>query len=425
MGVEGSPRQKFLPSRVVRTLGDLESRTSLAGGGEGLGIIAELVAALYHYDFHARARAVTECWEDAVDGNAAAAAELARRIAELLEDSNYRRITSEQLTAAVSTELLLPLRLEVDLDVYRELLIYHRGSHRDTVLVRRWDRIRRKERRVTVDRRLLVHTQVQSADWFAERGIDPAASGLEPGRIDLRHFRDIPRANIATLLPSARVRYRFVDTLIMGIPAVASGIVVLTTKLLTTLGLIFVLIGAWLGLRDETPRLDQASLVVLIGGLAALGGFCARQYAKLKGRRVEYLKILNEHLFSHTLGDGSEVIFSLLHSAEQQEVTEVLIGYRFLVDRPGGYRAPELDMAVERWLHRASDRSIDFDVDGALAKLLSLHLAVTDHPSPDDDPTFHAVPPDVAHRVLTEAWAQIFDERADPGLVKAEATTGR
>lgn len=409
-------RQKFLSARVLRALNGLRDQPLPNGEMHHFAAITELVAALYHNEFHGRAKAITECWEDAEAGDTEAATELSERLTRLLEDSNYQRVTVDELDEAVSKELLLPLRLRVDLDDYRELLIYRNGSHHDTVETRKWDRIRTEQRRVTVDNRLVVHTQVQPAAWFAERGINPAKRGLEPGRIDLRHFRDTPRANIKTLLPSVRVRYRLVDSLKMGVPALASGIVVLTTKLLTTLGLMFVLIGAWLGLRKKAPELDQASLVVLFGGLAALGGFVARQYSKLKNRHVQYLKILSEHLFNHTLGDGSAVVYTLLYAAEHQEVAEVLLGYRFLLDHPQGYRAAELDAMVEAWIETETMSDIDFDVAGSLTKLRYLNLVVTEHSGDVDDPTFQAVGTAVARRVLIDRWVGIFDAEFDDAV---------
>ena len=119
-------------------------------------------------------------------------------------------------------------------------------------------------------------------------------------------------------------------------PAVASGVAVLATKLLPTLGLIFLLAGTWLGFRDEQPEIDQAALVILFGGVVTLGGFVFRQWTKLKNRRLEYHKTLTETLYFRTLAAGPGVLHTLLSSAEQQEVVEVLLAYRFLLAAPGG-----------------------------------------------------------------------------------------
>ena len=398
-------RQRFLPLSITRIVDRLEPLDDgVTGAGSGtFDEVAELVAALYHFEFHGREKSLSDLWfRVVVDGESGAAAALSRSLVRLLEDSNYRRMSLDEVERSMATEMLIPLRLDVDLDDYRELLLYRRGSRHEEVEVSSWGGLRKRRRDVTVDTRLVVHTQVRSADWFAEHGVDAGARGLVPGQVDLKHFRDVPRANIKSLLPSVQVRFRPIDSLLLGVPAVASGIVVLTTKLLTTLGLVFVFVGAWLGLRSDEPTLDQGALVALFGGLAALGGFLVRQWTKLKNRRVKYLKVLSEHLFHHSIGDGADVLHALMFAAEQQEVAEVLIAYRFLAAAPDGRGVDELDTAIEAWLHQSAAVDIDFDIHGAVTKLISLDLVTVDESASVDG----AASPSGATRL----WARPFDE---------------
>ncbi len=340
--------------------------------------VTELVAALYHFEFHRREEAAVHTWHRATaDRDRDAAAELSDRLRTLLEDSNHRAMTMAEIDDAMTRESLIPLRLEVDFDDYREMLIYRRGTRHDEVELRTWAGLRRRRRPITLDERLVLHTQVQSREWFERQGRDPADRGLVPDQITLKHFRDVPRANITSLIPSVQVRFRRVDTLMLGVPAVASGLVVLLTKALSTIGLIFVLIGAWLGLRSEEPTLDQGALVALIGGLVALGSFLVRQWTKLKNRRVRYLKVLTESLYHHMIGDGPDVLHALMYAAERQEVAEVVIAYRFLLAAPEGRTAAELDDEIEAWLAGITDTDIDFDIDDAVTKLLALDMAHT------------------------------------------------
>ena len=220
----------------------------------------------------------------------------------------------------------------------------------------------------------------------------------------------MPRADIEMLLPSTQVRLRPIDSLLVGLPAVASGIAVLATKLLPTLGLMFVLVGGWIGLRDEQPELDQGALVVLFGGLIAVGGFLVRQWSKLKNRRLGYLKTLSETLYFRTLADGVGVLHALLSSAEQQEVIEVLLAYRLLLAAPDGLTPPELDLAVERWLGATCHRDVDFEIDDALAKLRALELV-------DDAPLLRGRPvPDALAR-LDRRWDNLFRHQPDGSVV--------
>ncbi len=378
-------------------------------GADEFRSLGRLVSALYHFEFHDREQSVIEAWEQAHD-DAGAGETVRRELTGLLDSANYVEVTMDELHDAMARESLTPLRLQVDLDDYAELLIYRRGSQRQTVNVSRWKGLRTEERSITVEDRVVVLTRVKPENWFHGRGIDPAQRNLVPGQVSLKQFQNVPRADIEMLLPSTQVRLRPIDSLLVGLPAVASGIAVLATKLLPTLGLMFVLIGAWLGLRDEQPALDQGALVVLFGGLIALGGFLVRQWSKLKNRRLRYLKTLSETLYFRTLADGPGVLHTLLSSAEQQEVIEVLLAYRFLLAAPDGLTRDDLDLEVERWLRATCHRDIDFEIDDAVAKLRALELV-------EDAPLLCSRPLPEALARLDRRWDDLFRHQSDGAIV--------
>ena len=250
------------------------------GDAERFDTLCRLLSAWFHHRFHERELAIVDAWA-AADEGADDAGELKTELTALLDRANSVPVTMAELDEALATESLIQLRLEVDLDDYAELLIHHRGTHRDTVEVPRWWGLRTERKTITVDERVVVFTRVKPEAWFAARDSDPADRSLVPGAVSLKQFRNVPRADIEMLLPSTRVRFRTIDSLALGVPALASGMAVLFTKLLPTLGLMFLLIGAWLGLRDDRPELDQTSLVILFGGAVTLGGFFFRQWSKL------------------------------------------------------------------------------------------------------------------------------------------------
>ena len=370
-------RERFVPRRIGQLTAELAD-DGLGADADAFRALGRLVSALYHFEFHDREQELIDGWDESQLGDDTAVADFRDRLGQVLVDAGYVEVTMDELEETMARESLLPLRLEVDLDDYDELLIFRRGGQREQVTVRRWRGLRSTERTVTIDDRVVVFTRIKPQAWFDEQGIDPADRNLEPGRLSLKQFQRVPRADIETLLPSAQVRYRLVDTLVVGLPAVASGIVVLATKLLPTLGLMFVLAGAWLGLRDEEPELDQGALVVLFGGLVAIGGFVVRQWSKLENRRVNYLRTLSETLYFRTLADGPGVVHTLLSSAEQQEAIEVVLAYRFLLDSDDGFTVDDLDVTAERWLRQECHRDIDFDVVDAVAKLRELDLVTAD-----------------------------------------------
>ncbi len=414
---------RFVPRRLSRLTDDLADRPWPDGHqGRRFRSFAALVSALYHHEFHQREGALLDAWADLtpddevddVDGAAAgsvedAAQHLTAELTGLLDGANYEMLTMAELDDALARESLIPLRLEVDLDDYDEVVIARRNSHTETVEIPKWRGLRKTERTITVDDRVVVHTRVKPQSWFDDNDIDPADRNLMPGHVSLKQFQNVPRADIEMLLPSTQVKFRRIDSLIVGVPAVASGIAVLATKLLPTLGLIFLLVAAWLGVRDESPELDQAALVILLGGAITLGGFVFRQWNKLKNRRVEYLKTLSENLYFRTLADGPGVLHTLYASAEQQEVMEVLLAYRFLLDAEDGLTATELDAAVEAWLAESCRTAVDFEVDDALVKLGRLQVI-------DGRTNVRAIPLPDALAALDRRWDDLFQHRRRPGL---------
>jgi hypothetical protein len=414
-------RERFVPQRVSEITDALCRDAAGTGGAVAtteLRLLARLVSALYHYEFHDREQAVVTAWdavsgEDAPTGSDAAATDAAgtdaaaelvtAELTGLLDGANYSPVSMASLDEALERESLIPLRLEVNLDHYDELLIYRRGSHVSHVTVPRWKGLRQEALAVTVDERVVVHTRIKPASWFTEHGIDPARRDVVPGHVSLKQFQNVPRADVEMLLPSTKVRFRLIDSLLIAVPALASGIVVLATKLLPTVGLALLLAGAWLGLRDEEPRIDQGALVALLGGLVALGSFLFRQWNKLKNRRVEYLKTLSENLYFRTLATGRGVLHTLFASAEEQETIEVLLAYGMLTAAGTGLTPSELDERVEAWLRDDGHGDIDFEIDDALDKLRRLDLVEV-----GPGPVVRARPPVEALERLDRRWDDLF-----------------
>ena len=390
-------RERFISQRVGQLTTELSSLPWAEDhGAEQFRSFSRLTSALCHYEFHDREQVVTEAW-DKVGDDPGVAAELTG----LLDGANYTPVTMAELEDALANESLIRMRLKVDLDDYDELLIYRRGSQQDTVEIPKWKGLRSEERTFTVDKRVVVYTRVKLQSWFDEHKIDPAKRNLVPGHVSLRQFQNVPRADIEMLLPSTQVGFRLIDSLLIGVPAVASGVAVLATKLLPTLGLIFLLAGTWLGFRDEQPEIDQAALVILFGGVVTLGGFVFRQWTKLKNRRLEYHKTLTETLYFRTLAAGPGVLHTLLSSAEQQEVVEVLLAYRFLLAAPGGLTSADLDTKVETWLRDAGQGDIDFEVADAVAKLRRLEVI-------EGRSTMRALPLPESLAQLNRRWDDLF-----------------
>ena len=94
----------------------------------------------------------------------------------------------------------------------------------------------------------------------------PAGSGSTL----LKLFQNVPKADLEMLFPNTRVRMRTIDKLLIGVPALISGGIVLTTKLGASLVLLGSLLGFWLGLGGHPVEMNKTSIMVLLAGL---GGY--------------------------------------------------------------------------------------------------------------------------------------------------------
>lgn len=408
-------RERFVPQRVERLSSTLcELPWSDSDDEARFRGFTRLVSALYHFEFHSRERMIVDAW-DRIAEDPVARTLVTGELTGLLDAANYTAVTMSELDDALTHESLIPLRFEVDLDDYEEMLIYRRGSRSEQVEIPRWYGVRSEQRTITVDERVVVHTRVKPQQWFDDQGIDAADRNLRPGHVSLKQFQNVPRADLEMLLPSTQVRMRPIDTTMVAVPALVSGIAVFATKLLPTLGLIFLLAGAALGFREESPDLDQTALVILLGGTVALGGFFFRQWSKVKNRRVEYLRTLSDNLYFRTLGAGPGVLHTLLSTAEEQEVAEAIVAYRFLLRAPEGRTPDELDAEIEAWFRSSYDQDIDFEIDDALWKLHRLGVVV-------GDGTLQARPLDEALAMLDRRWDDLFEYRSPRSDDDVDAT---
>ena len=146
----------------------------------------------------------------------------------------------------------------------------------------------------------------------------------------IKLFQDVPRADLEMLFPNARVRMRTIDKLLIGVPAVVSGIIMVVTKLVAALLPVLLLLAFWFGLRREPVELSQGQLVTLGAGLAALGGFLVRQFGKFKNRKIQFMKSLSDNLYFRNLDNDAGVFNHLLDAAEEEEVKEAVLAYHFL-----------------------------------------------------------------------------------------------
>jgi Protein of unknown function (DUF3754) len=410
-------REHFIPFRATDVVSMCADELP-ASERESFRAFVRILTALLHHRFHARLQALKDAYHPftpdadvrsiAVPDRAerqAARERLERELRALATAANFTPIDPSEFERAMSGHSLLKVRLAVDLDVVDTVMFFRRGESVRTRQVPSWFGLRRRDVTFTNFSRVLVYATFKEADAF------PGADRLpfQPGSVIIKLFQNVPRDDLEMVLPNVQVRMRRVDKLLIGVPALVSGIVVLVTKLFTSLGLLFLLLAFSIGLRDEKVTLNQATLISAGAGIIAFGAYLWRQVTKFKNRKILFMKALSENLYFRNLDNDAGVFHHLLDAAEEAELTEALLAYHFVRGAPGPLTPAELDRRIEEWLAHRWEAVVDFDVEDGLRKLRELGLVTEDEAG-----QLSAVGLAEARRHLDQIGDDIFTENDQP-----------
>jgi len=302
-----------------------------------------------------------------------AAQGLLATMAGVLERANYEKVTEEALRRALKSSSLFQVRLYVDLNDFEEVMLYTRGASRRQETLRELFGLWKRTVSFTNYERVLLYIRFKP-----EIDSDSALGECQPGSSMLKLFQNVPEADVEMLFPNIRVGMRLLDRLMIGVPAVISGGVVVSTKMGATLLLLGSLFGFWLGVYSEPVQLDKAALLALVAGIGALGGYLWKQYANFRNRKLKYTQALTRNLYFKLLDNNAGALFRILEDAEESECKESLLAYYFLLTAGEPVTAMQLDQAIEAWFAERWQCRLDFEIDDALEKLHELGLAAGD-----------------------------------------------
>lgn len=327
---------------------------------------------------------------------------LEEELAVLAEDANFTPISEEEISTAFAEHSLLKVRMEVDRDAIDTAMFFRRGESQHTAEVPHWFGLRRKNIEYTRDSKVLMYVTFKDAEHFTDT--ERANLPFTPGTTIVKLFEDVPRNDLEMLFPNVQPRMRTFDKLLIGVPAVVSGIVVVTTKLIAPLGLLLLFAAFLVGARDESVEIDQTALVTVGAALAALGGYVVRQYGKFTNRKIKFMKVLAENLYYRNLDNDAGVFYRLLGAAENAEFKETILAYHFLRTAERPLTAEEIDQRIEGWFAQRWNEKFDFDTADALTKLRELDLVTA-----DEEGRATAADLPEAKRRLDRQWDNIFD----------------
>lgn len=323
------------------------------------------------------------------------------RLRHLLEKGNFEQITHDTLQQALREESLFNIRLEVNFDYFEEVLFFYRGEHHESVVLRSLFGLKKRSLNYTRYDRVAVYVKFKDQRYFNEREID--TSLFHPGTSLIKLFKNVPKADLEMLFPTAKVRMKNIDKVLIGAPALIGGGVLIATKLGGTVLLLVALVTFWLGLKKEAVSIDQAALITLAMGLGTLGGYLWKQFGKFKNRKIQFMQALSESLYFKNLDNNAGVFHYLTNMAEEEECKEVLLAYFVLLQAERVDSAEDLDKIAEQWLRSHASIDVDFEIVDALEKLTKLGLAIESHGS------FSAVSLDIAIEKMREQWYAFVD----------------
>jgi hypothetical protein len=295
-------------------------------------------------------------------------AELLRQLTSLLNRGNYEALGDADLKRAFRRPSLFQIRLQVDLKDFDDVLLYCRGASERSETIRVFFGMFKRQLQFVNYERVVLYLR------FADRG-QPADSEFPPGRVMIKLFQNVPDADLEMLFPNTRVAMRWIDRLLIGVPALASGVVVASTKLAAPLLLLGTLVGYWLGLHAEPVSLDKRGLLLIAAGFAALGAYLWKQWSTYRNRKARFRQALTRNLYFKLLDNNAGVLLRVLDDAEESECKEALVALYFLLAMPDGATSAALDAEIEAWFASRWSARLDFEIDDALQKLSRLGLA--------------------------------------------------
>jgi len=191
------------------------------------------------------------------------------------------------------------------------------------------------------------------------------------------------------------------DHVTLGVPAIVGGVPILI-KLASTLTVLFVVAGFYLGLAGTIGDHDTERALAALSGLFALGAFMLRQWGNFHRQSLIHQKELTDNIYYRNVNNNSGIFNYIIGEAEDQDWKEALLAYYGLLTAPAPLTCEVLEARVEQLLTRGFGVATEFEIDDALARLKRLDLLR------EAEGRFSVPPlPDALAR-LDQAWAQLL-----------------
>ena len=389
------PREKFIPLRKSDIVAALVAHAGLpADQALGLRRFARMLGAIFHVRYFEeldRLREVYFDFDPEVTAPAsrpagdveAAYRSLSDEFVRVVTEANFVEIPHEVIVRAFGEHALVRVRIEAPVEEFRDIRMFRRGDHKETIEIPTLFGLRRRSLEVEVydDVVLMVATKVDGEPAKPRRTFASAWRNRKGGRktkirggaVLFKYFRHIARGDLEALFPNVRVVMSVFDQLTLGVPALVGGVPILI-KLASTLTILFAVAGFYLGLSGALHDDDTKQALAAISGLFALGAFVLRQWGNFHRQSLIHQKQVTDNIYFRNVNNNTGIFNYLIGEAEEQDWKEALLAYYGLLTASGPLAREALGARVEALLMEIFGVRVAFGHDDALKKLAELGL---------------------------------------------------
>ncbi len=351
--------------------------------------LARRLGAVFHYRYFEeleRLREVYFHFDPEIDPGASAAGpdleaaygNLRDEVVRILTEANFVEIAHDEMMRAFAEHARVRVKLKAPVGDYRDIRMFRRGHHTETIEIPVWFGLRKRKLDVVVydDVVLMVATWPGNVTRADARRLARSRGGgqkIRSGAVLFKFFRHVARGDLEALFPNVRVVMSLFDQLTLGVPALVGGVPILI-KLASTLTVLFVVAGFYLGLSGTLRDNDMEQALAALSGLFALCTFLLRQWGNFHRQSLIHQKQLTDNVYYRNVNNNSGIFSYLIGEAEDQDWKEALLAYHGLLTASAPLAPGVLKVRVEQLLARRFGVSAGFAIDDALARLKELDL---------------------------------------------------
>jgi Protein of unknown function (DUF3754) len=417
------PLEKFIPLRKSDLVAGIVANASLGADREAdLRRLARMLAAIFHVSYFEELDRLREAYfyfdpeaspaacRPAKDLEAAYRS-LSDEFVRVVTEANFVEIPHEVIARAFGEHALVRVRIKVAVEEFRDVRMFRRGDHKETIEIPYLFGLRRRTVEIEVydDVVLMVATRPDDATAARPRTLtgawrrrnDGRKKQIRGGAVLFKYFRHIARGDLEALFPNVRVVMSVFDQLSLGVPALVGGVPILI-KLASTLTVLFAVVGFYLGLSGTLHDNDTQQALAALSGLFALGAFVLRQWGNFHRQSLIHQKQVTDNIYFRNVNNNNGIFNYLIGEAEEQDWKEALLAYYGLLTAPAPLTTEALGARVEALLMEMFGIRVAFGCDDALKKLGALGLVR------EAGGRFSAPPLAEALAVLEQRWQRLF-----------------